>query len=147
MKLSFLKLLWFASLMLGVTGITFAQAKDDRVAGPQFITEGSVTVPRTANTIPHWTSSFTTDGVVYPYTMVGTNPATSAATTVVPTVIIPFKFVLPDGSVLDGTSKVDNVLASPNFNNYAYTSGNTQFGDAVQRAEFWASVANTNYHV
>ena len=122
---------------------------NDGIPGPKFITLGSVAVPRTNNTVPHWTSSFTTDGVTYPFTMVGTNPATSNATTVVPTVIIPFKFILPDGSVLDGTTKVHNVLGSPNFRNFAYTSGTTQFGDAVQRAEFWEHVSSTSpgYHV
>lgn len=146
MRVNFSRLLGLSLVVAAASSIMFAQ-QNGKVPGPKFITEGAVTVPRTANTIPHWTSSFTTDGVVYPFTMVGTNPATSTASTVVPTVIIPFKFVLPNGSVLDGSSKVANVLASPNFNNYAYTSGNTQFGDAVQRAEFWSSVASTNYHV
>jgi hypothetical protein len=149
MRFSTLKMSAFCLITVSSASLLFAQKKpaNDGIPGPKFITEGSVAVPRTSKTVPHWTSSFTTDGVVYPYTMVGTNPATSAATTTVPTVIIPFKFVLPDGSVLDGSTKVSNVLGSPNFKSYAYTSGNTQFGDAVQRAEFWSSVASTNYHV
>src|SRR5438270_11562396 len=65
--------------------LVMAQTKkgNDGIPGPKFITMGSVaTVPRTSKTIPHWTSSFTTDGVVFPFTMVGTNPATSNAATV-----------------------------------------------------------------
>ena len=58
-------------------------------------------LPRSApaKTIPYWSSSFTdpTNGVTYPYTMVGTNPFTTNASTTVPTVIIPFRFVFADG--------------------------------------------------
>lgn len=147
MKLFSKRTVCSCALTIGLSCGAFAQGKMNQLSGPMFTTKGSVTVPRTANTVPHWTSSFTTDGVVYPFTMVGTDPASSGATTTVPTVIIPFRFVLPDGSVLDGTDKVQNVLDSPNLNDYAYTSGNTQFADAVQRAEFWPSVQNTNYHV
>ena len=149
MNLVSLRTVWLLLVTTSLTSAVFAQKQsaNDGIPGPKFITVGSATVPRTSRTVPHWTSSFTTDGVVYPFTMVGTNPATSNASTTVPTVIIPFRFVLPDGSVLDASTKVTNVLNSPNFNNYAYTSGNTQFGDAVQRAEFWSSVAGDNYHV
>src|SRR5215467_9678234 len=63
-------------------------------------------VEPTANTIPYWTSSFTYNGVVYPYRMVGTDPATSNSTTVIPTLIVPVKFVFADGNSLDATSKV-----------------------------------------
>src|SRR5262249_40710556 len=41
------------------------------------------------NTIPHWSDSFTYNGLVYTYTMVGTDPRRGSATTVIPTVLIP----------------------------------------------------------
>jgi hypothetical protein len=101
-----------------------------------------------ADTIPYWTSSFNYNGVVYPYKMVGTDPATSNSTTVIPTIIVPVKFVFADGNSLDGTSKVAGVLNSPIFQGYDYGTGFTQYGDAVQRAEFWQSVSMTspNWH-
>jgi hypothetical protein len=105
-------------------------------------------VEPSAHTIPYWTASFTYNGVVYPYRMVGTDPATSNSTTVIPTIIVPVKFVFADGNSLDATSKVDGVRNSPIFQGYDYGTGFTQYGDAIQRAEFWQSVSTTspNWH-
>jgi hypothetical protein len=119
-------------------------------AKPKFTSEGGATPFRTANTIPYWSSSFVgTNGVTYPYTMVGTNPDAGNVSTSVPTVIIPFKFVFADGSVMDGTGDVAELIASPIFTDYAYTefSGgdNTQYGDAIYRAQ-WNKIG-TAYHV
>jgi hypothetical protein len=125
-----------------------SSGKTDNIGKPRFTTESSVTtVPKTSKTVPHWTSSFTYGGVTYPYTMVGTNPASNSTTTV-DVAIIPFQFVFADGLSLDATPKVTNVLNSPNFADASYTSGTTQFGDAVQRAEFWRSVSTSsvNWH-
>jgi len=147
-SLAFLSLF---ALLLVVPEISFAQSdsQTDKFGSPTFTTDSSVaTVPATSKTVPHWTSSFTYKGVTYPYTMVGTNPASSNSTTTVDVAIIPFDFVFADGVVLSGTSKVGNVLGSPNFQNATYTSGTTQYGDAVQRAEFWPFVsgASSNWH-
>jgi hypothetical protein len=69
---------------------------------PKFTTEGSAPFGfRTSNTVPYWSSSFTFDGKIYPYTMVGTAPTTDlgtsstgqvGGTTTVPTVLIPVTF-------------------------------------------------------
>lgn len=108
---------------------------------PHFTTDGSITtVPAGAKTVPHWSSSFTFSGVTYPFTMVGANPSSNSTTTV-DVAIIPFDFIFAQGFSLDGSQKVANVLGSPNFNPAVYTSGNTQFTDAVQRAEFWPQVS------
>ena len=126
-----------------------SNSKTDGVGNPMFRTESSVTtVPATSKTVPHWTSSFTYQGVTYPFTMVGTDPATSNSETIVDVAIIPFDFVFADGASLDAGGKVANVLGSPNFQHAPYTSGTTQFGDAVQRAEFWPHVSTTspNWH-
>src|ERR1700739_4981785 len=149
-KTSFASLSLFAVLLMA-PGISVAQSDSqaDKFGSPTFTTDSSVaTVPATSKTVPHWTSSFTYKGVTYPYTMVGTNPASSNSTTTVDVAIIPFDFVFADGVVLSGTSKVGNVLGSPNFQNATYTSGTTQYGDAVQRAEFWPFVsgASSNWH-
>ena len=92
-----------------------SNSKTDGVGDPMFRTESSVTmVPATSKTVPHWTSSFTYQGVTYPFTMVGTDPATSNSETIVDVAIIPFDFVFEDGASLDAGGKVANVLESPN---------------------------------
>jgi probable HAF family extracellular repeat protein len=125
------------------------------------------------NTIPHWSDSFTYNGLVYNYTMVGTDPKRGSATTVIPTVLIPIRFVFADGNVfdattdlVDGQTPIQGIINSPLFQNYDFNNnagiyvgdggstglvrvGNTQYGDAFQRANFWNSVSNRspNYHV
>jgi hypothetical protein len=123
---------------------------------PHFTTEGSAPFGfRSANTIPYWSSSFTTDGITYPYTMVGTPPS-SGKTTTIPTYVIPLKLHFtaqaqplasrvypactygPDGvttipgscvaldKTYDGGSKIAGLLASPIFQHEAYS----QTGDS-----------------
>jgi hypothetical protein len=129
-------------LLFVVPVVSFAQS--DNVGSPKFTTESSLTtVPASSKTVPHWTSSFTYQGVTYPFTMVGTNPSTNSTTTV-DVAIIPFDFQFADGTILAGSSKVGNVLGSPNFQDASYSSGFTQFGDAVQRAEFWPAVSTSS---
>jgi len=124
------------------------------------------------NTIPHWSDSFTYNGLAYPYTMVGTDPRRGSATTIIPTVLIPLRFVFADGNVFDATTDIvegqtpiQGIINSPLFQNYNFNQnaaiyidgssaglikvGNTQYGDAFQRANFWDSVAtrSPNYHV
>src|SRR5258706_8464483 len=119
--------------------------------------------PDAANlpTIPHWSDTFTYHGLEYKYTMVGTDPKRGSATTVVPTVLIPLRFVFADGNVfdagtdlVDGQTSIQGIVNSPIFQNYDFVSGgtpvgNTQYGDAFQRANFWDSVStrSPNYHV
>jgi len=112
-------------------------------------------------TVPYWSDTFTYQGLVYTYRMVGTDPKLGSKTTVVPTVIIPLRFVFPDGQVfdastdlVDGQTAIQGILNSPIFKNYNFVSsgkniGNTQYGDAFQRANFWDSVSGKakNYHV
>src|SRR3954454_15117420 len=119
-------------------------------AKPKFTSEGGGS-PSSSKTIPYWSSSFTdpTNGVTYPYTMVGTSPLESTLrSTTVPTVVIPFRFVFANGDVLDPTTQnsdgsgtdADLLKQSPIFTNYTYPnkfSGNgetTQYGDAIFRA-------------
>jgi uncharacterized membrane protein len=112
-------------------------------------------------TLAHWSDSFTYNGLVYNYTMVGTDPKKGSATTVIPTVLIPIRFVFADGNVFDATTDIVNgqtpiqgIINSPIFQNYNFNNkgvrvGNTQWGDAFQRANFWNSVSTNapNYHV
>src|ERR1041385_145040 len=50
----------------------------------------------TQNTIPYWSDSFTYQGLDFTYKMVGTDPQTGSGTTLIPTELIPFRFVFPD---------------------------------------------------
>ena len=135
------------TVILGAATVcgAFAQSKypfNGPVQG-KFITENGVgMVPKDARTIPNWTSSFSYQGKTYPFTMVGTDPASTHVSTSVATVIIPLKFVFADGTSLDGGgAALANTLGSPNFQDATYSSSvtPTQFGDAVQRAEFYST--------
>src|SRR6185503_9445249 len=91
---------------------------------------------------------------------------------VIPTALIPIRFVFADGNVFDATTDIVNgltpiqgIINSPIFQNYDFNSnqgnyyfggtapavkvGNTQYGDAFQRANFWDTVSTRapNYHV
>ena len=128
---------------------SYGRAQFEATAKPKFTTVGHASAS-TSNTIPFWSSSFTdpTNGVTYPYTMVGTNPFTGSDQTSVPTAIIPFKFVFANGVVLDGGGDVAATLASPIFTDYSYplsANDETQYGDAIQRAQF--NKLKTAYHV
>lgn len=112
-------------------------------------------------TIPYWSDSYSYLGLKYSYSMVGTDPKRGSATTVIPTVIIPMRFVFENGLVfdaaadnVDGQTSVQGMINSPVFQNYDFLSGgthvgNTQYADAFQRANFWNSVSrrSPNYHV
>jgi hypothetical protein len=100
-------------------------------------------------TIPTWTGGFTYGGNAFSYQMVGTDPAAGSATTTVATRLIPLRFVMSDGTVLDTAPVETRFLASPLFNPAPFTSGTGQFADELQRAEFWNDVSTTspNYHV
>jgi hypothetical protein len=89
-----------------------------------------------------------------PFNIVGTNPALGAATTTVPTVIVPVKVVFQTpGVTLDGTNVLSAVQNSPIFQNSGYTAGTvdlgiTQYGDALQRVESYNIPGfSVNYHV
>jgi len=90
-------------------------------------------------------------GKQLPFNIVGSNPANGAATTTVPTFIVPIKVVfatpaaklLPHtlNGTLDGTGVVSATQNSPIFLDADYTVGGTdlgttQYGDALQRGEF-----------
>jgi hypothetical protein len=97
----------------------------------------------TLTTLPGWTSGFTVNGQNYSYTLLGTDPALGAATTVIPTIIVPIRLTIPDylvngqPLVLDGSRTTPNVLNSPIFHDSNYDSGHgLQFTDAMLHAEF-----------
>lgn len=146
-------------------------------------------------TIPHWSDSYTYQELTYEYTMVGTDPKRNPATTTIPTIIIPLRFIFEVGTPVEQwcepivigppgppvpsgpapppqtencytrvddverrielePGNIETILNSPIFKSHPFTVGgvgvgNTQFGDAFQRANFWGSVSNGSqaYHV
>ena len=128
---------------------------------PQRFTPAQVAAGTTG--LPTWTGQITTaKGKIYPYTMVGTDPAAGSQTTIVPVYIVPLILKYSDGTVFDPTTRmaqdtrstVDAMIASPIFQSTSFSAGKvhvgtTQYIDAFQRANFWSSVQaqGGGYHV
>ena len=92
---------------------------------------------------PHFTSSFTVNGVTYPFTMVGYPPA-SGRTANLRSVIIPLRmnFVFfgqnfDVSKTFDPGPAVENILNSPLYQEADWPNGPGQFCDQLQRATFW----------
>ena len=122
-------------------GITPHNAKNAKYA------HELLTDPARFNSIPFWSSSFSNGGTTYPYSMVGYNPAYGITSTV-QTEIIPVRVVF-NNVVFDGLTKVGATANSPLFLNSTYPDGvgRTQYGDAIQRANWWQYASHNNYHV
>ena len=102
------------------------------------------------DTVPTFAGAFAgqagpSAGVVFPFIMVGNDPRVGG-TTRIPTKItaVSLRLLNPDGT-LNATMPFapfeDLTEDSPNFEEAKYTSGHDiQFGDAVQRAEFFKSM-------
>jgi hypothetical protein len=107
--------------------------------------------------MPSWSTAFVRDGVSFPLTVIGTDPA-QGLTTTIPTVIFAYRVQLADGTVfdassdvIDGVTPVQGVLASPIFTPAPWTIGGvslgiTQWSDVIMRANFWGRMS-TGYHV
>lgn len=100
------------------------------------------------SSVPFFHGSFLFQGTTFPYTVVGSRPQ-DGLTTAISTQILPISmlfegYVDDKGApiVLDPESLLPRVLNSPNFRSASYQTGFTQFGDAVQRAEFYGSMAS-----
>ena len=101
--------------------------------------------------VPNWSGSFTFQGTPFPYTMVGGDPR-RGDTTRVDTALISISFFFDEfvdqngnNIVIDAAPVIPLVLNSPNYENAGYGTGFTQFGDAIQRAEFF-NVMKDEWH-
>jgi hypothetical protein len=99
-----------------------ASSGGDGIGTAKFTTDQPATnFSAKATTIPYFRSSFTdpSNGVTYPFTMVGTDPSKGDVSTTIATVIIPFRFTFvlsaDPNSVLDGGGKVSLTVQSPVF--------------------------------
>ncbi len=96
--------------------------------------------------VPHFSGSFAAEGRTVPYTIVGSRPqeggTTQIATQIQPLSLIFDGYVDDNGDplVLDPEPIINRVRNSPNFRGAQYGTGFTQFGDAVQRAEFFKAM-------
>jgi chitinase len=107
---------------------------------------------QTVRTVPTFTGSFVTNGRQYSYTMAGRKPE-SGGTTTIPTVVVPLSlsFDASDGRsehtvIANAENHVLDILHSPIFQPYPFATGNTQYGDAVQRAQFYKTTRKTGWH-
>ncbi len=142
------------------TTYTVVMKYDRRLgSGPAQQAGGSGTAGLTGNSNPsgglqYYTGHYTSFGRANPFNIVGTDPSLGAATTIIPTVIVPIKLTFPSGRILDGTNQVAATQNSPIFLTADYTTGGTdigvtQYGDAILRAEFWnlPGFSQAGYHV
>src|SRR5260370_8920785 len=93
--------------------------------------------------LKHWSSSFTSGGTTYKFSMVGTNPKKGSATTTVAVTIVPLRLTFSNGKVFDGTTKVPETTGSPIFQNPPFISGATHNCTPIQRPRYWKTVPNT----
>jgi hypothetical protein len=99
----------------------------------------------TISTIPFFTDSFSFGGTTFPFSMVGTSPFATPATTIVPSEIQPITFVFANNTVIDGAGPANALAASPMFNSAAFPTETGQFVDVMQRANF--NLIGSAYHV
>ena len=98
--------------------------------------------------IPTFAGSFSADNKLYSYTMAGQSPE-SGKTTVIPTVLVPvaLSFQASGHPIrMNPKAAAQNVLRSPIFEKASFAIGKTQYADAVQRAQFYKTVATTDWH-
>ena len=120
-----------------------AWAREMRRHGPA--THGGIARAKTdlvdgrTRSFPHFSSSFTFGGNLYPYTMVG-YPPTSGRTATLRSVIVPLRmhFVgFDQDMVFEPATAVNNIRRSPMYRDASFPNGVGQFGDMLQRATFW----------
>ena len=102
--------------------------------------------------VPTFTRSFTAGGQEYHYTVAGRDPD-QGGTTTIPTVLVPVSLVFggPAGSAqknveISAADDVQKVVQSPVFQKHAFATGTTQYGDAMQRAQFYKEASANDWH-
>lgn len=98
------------------------------------------------SSVPHFSGGFSLGGQPFSYTLVGGNPE-AGRTTEIPTQIVAVSMLFDEYAdrngepiVLDPGPIMNRVMNSPNFRVAPYQTGPTQFGDAVQRAQFFRNM-------
>ncbi|HEX4227214.1 MAG TPA: chitinase [Bryobacteraceae bacterium] len=110
-----------------------------------------VTPSPTARTVPTFSGSFVTNGQQYSYTLAGRSPESGGATTI-PTVIVPLSLSFDASavagrqkSIINAAGELPAIVHSPLFESFPFATGKTQYGDAIERAQF-AKTARPDWH-
>jgi probable HAF family extracellular repeat protein len=111
------------------------------------------------NGLPTFTRSFEWRDQKYTARFVGSDPSGREKTTTITNLIVPLRLDFGNGIVVDadhdlvdGRTVLDDVLNSPLYRNAPFSCGpismgNTQYGDAFMRANFWSEAKNKpGYH-
>jgi hypothetical protein len=131
-----------------------AQDESGTTPLPRALTAANVSNASTG--LSFYTAHYTSlAGKQLPFNIVGTDPSLGAATTMIPTVLVPMKFIFPNpgNPSLDGTNVIPAAQNSPIFLTADYKAGSvdlgvSQYGDALQRGEFWNLPGfSHDYHV
>jgi chitinase len=84
--------------------------------------------------------------------MAGRKPDLGGTTTI-PTVVVSLSFSFDAHgeqnrrqAVMNAESVIPEVLQSPIFQSFSFATGRTQYGDALQRAQFYTTAAKTGWH-
>jgi hypothetical protein len=96
-----------------------------------------------------FTSSFTTAGTKFTYTMVGTAPGGAAATTTIANSLTPVTFKFTKGSKAVPAATVTTLRNSGIYTAKAFPGGTGQFGEIFHRTNFWTAINKgaKNWHV
>jgi chitinase len=105
-----------------------------------------------AVSVPTFTKSFTAAGKQYTYRVVGRNPELGGTTTI-STVVVPVSFIFDSyrnqagkNIVISADPVVPKVVQSPIFQKFKFATGTTQYGDSVQRAQFYREAVAKHWH-
>ncbi len=116
-------------------------------ASTQAAVKGAASTPVTIKSVPFFNGAFTFQKQTFPFSMMGHRPQ-NGGTTKIDTSYLAISFIFDEfidqngnNIVIDATGNTNNLLNGPDFERFPYTVGNTQFGDAVQRAEFFNVMA------
>jgi hypothetical protein len=128
----------------------FRLAASDRAPAARAARQAEVAAEGSqGRTLPSFSGSFTTDGVTYPYTMLGADPS-SGRTVRLKTVVVPIRVVFTgfdQKATFDPAFAVQNMLDSPLYRPARFVNGTGQFTDLFQRAQFWSSMdAGKRWH-
>uniref|UniRef100_Q023K1 Uncharacterized protein n=1 Tax=Solibacter usitatus (strain Ellin6076) TaxID=234267 RepID=Q023K1_SOLUE len=153
----------FGQTTIDIDGVTYNVAtKYSRSlrAGPRqaaglSVASGVVPNANLFGGLQFYTANYTSFGKSNAFNIVGTDPSLGAGTTTVPVVIVPIRLTFNStGKVLDGTNQGAATVNSPIFLTADFTTGGTdvgvtQYGDAIQRAQFWnfSGFSPAGYHV
>ena len=97
-----------------------------------------------AQTIPTFAGTFTTGSQTFTYTMAGRKPE-SGGTTTIPTVVVPVTVSFTARGRMVAETAVRRLVHSPVFEAFGFANGSTQYGDALQRAQF-SQTATGDWH-